>query len=307
MPITLEGGESQKAQALLEETLAKRGSYTAQPVSYGTQYAGAGYKLVFYSGKKGAKIVLQKAEMALQEELSLLFAPAAPKDSSKTDLPLPLFTEWFGTDESGKGDLFGPLVAAGVYANPQTAPVLTALGVKDSKTLTDAIVCKLAPQIRAAVGDKGYSVVVIGNEKYNELYEKIGNLNALLAWAHARVLQNLHAAHPAVKSALADKFGSAFYLERALGGTPLRLVQQPRAERDVAVAAASILAREAFLQKLAALSQQTGISLQKGCSASVARQAKILYNQVGVGMKQIAKLHFKTFQEIIAPAKGENQ
>ena len=96
--------------------------------------------------------------------------------------------EYIGTDESGKGDYFGPLVIAGVYIGPENRTHLENLNILESKRIADNRAITLAEQIKKISPN---SVVVIGPEKYNELYTKMRNLNKLLAWGHARVIENV--------------------------------------------------------------------------------------------------------------------
>ena len=122
---------------------------------------------------------------------------------------------WIGTDESGKGDYFGPLVVAGVYVDETLLPELKAIGVKDSKKLSDRAVLEMDGPIRSLCP---YSVVVIGPEKYNDLYEKIKNLNRLLAWGHARVIENILEKNPCQR-VVTDQFGDErLVLRRFLAG-----------------------------------------------------------------------------------------
>ncbi len=201
-----------------------------------------------------------------------------------------------GTDEAGKGDYFGDLVVAGVFLDAAGEAQARALGVKDSKTLSDARVQALARAVREAFP---HEVVRISPAKYNELYEKMKNLNTLLAWAHARVIENL-LPRTGAQLVVSDQFGNAAVLEQSLmhAGRQVRLVQLTQGERDLAVAAASILARATFLQRLAALSNEVGVSLPKGAShvLPIGRQ---LYAQGGLALLgRVAKLHFKTTAQI---------
>lgn len=205
---------------------------------------------------------------------------------------------WIGTDESGKGDYFGPLVAAGMYVDATIAQELTGLGVADSKTLSDGETRRLAGEIRRRFPDK-FEVVEIPPAKYNALYEQFKregkNLNSLLAWGHARVLENLLIRCPC-RFALTDKFADARYVEQRLFAHSRRitLVQRPRAERNVAVAAASVLARDSFLTSLDKLSAQYGLSLPKGAAPQVVAAARDLVTRHGAAaLGQVAKLHFK--------------
>jgi ribonuclease HIII len=200
-----------------------------------------------------------------------------------------------GTDESGKGDYFGPLVVAGVYVrNAEDEALLKSLNVRDSKKISDGRVETLASEITKRLP---YARVAIGPARYNELYAKLDNLNRILAWAHARAIENLLEEFPSVSSAVTDKFGDDAYVERALmkRGREIELEQKVRAEEDIAVAAASIVARAEFLARLARLSERAGFPLPKGASASVEEAARKLARAKGRDvLNEFVKLHFKT-------------
>ena len=168
-----------------------------------------------------------------------------------------------GTDESGKGDFFGPLVIAAFFMPAGQEGVLTELGVKDSKRTSDARCLEIAATLKR--GYPYHSVVTVGPEKYNELWAKLRNLNRLLAWGHARAIENVLERVPAGK-AVTDQFGDEKFVRSALlqKGREIELVQMPRAEEDPAVAAASILARDEFVQRLKRLEQQFDMPLPKG-------------------------------------------
>jgi len=199
---------------------------------------------------------------------------------------------WIGTDESGKGDYFGPLVIGGVHVNPRTKNLLLNLKVRDSKRISDKVIKELDFQIRSACI---YSVVVIGPEKYNLLYEKMKNLNRLLAWGHARVIENI-LLRVDCKKAISDQFGSEMYIKNALLklGKKIQLKQTPRAEADVGVAAASILARAEFLRRMERLSEECGFELPRGASEQVDQSARKIVEKMGKdALNRFVKLHFK--------------
>jgi len=204
-----------------------------------------------------------------------------------------------GTDESGKGDYFGPLVVAGVYLPDGQEDVLRDLGVKDSKRTSDNRVRDLAALIKA--GYK-HSVVAIGPDKYNDLYAKLRNLNKLLAWAHARVIENIleRTRAPLV---ITDQFGDERFVQNALlkKGRTIELVQKVRAEEDMAVAAASILARAEFLHRLQALGRDVGLELPKGSPPAAEEVAAELVRRHGPDiLRKVAKLHFKLTERVLA-------
>ncbi len=207
-----------------------------------------------------------------------------------------------GTDESGKGDYFGPLVVAGVFVPEDQEKVLQELGVKDSKAFSDSRV-----QEYAAILKRGYkhSLVVIGPEKYNELYTKLRNLNRILAWAHSRAIENI-LEEVRCSLAITDQFGDKAYVLNALmrKGKNIELIQKPRGEEDLAVAAASILARAEFLRRLYFLSQEVGVDLPKGSSPRAEEAGVKLVRLRGEQiLNKVAKRHFKLTPRILAILK----
>lgn len=203
-----------------------------------------------------------------------------------------------GTDESGKGDYFGPLVVAGVFVPDEQEAVLKELGVRDSKRFSDNRVREMADLVR-----KGYkhSVVAIGPEKYNELYIKLRNLNRILAWAHARAIENI-LDEVACAQAITDQFGDRIFVENAMmrKGRNIELIQRPKAEEDMAVAAASILARAEFLRRLYFLSRDFKIDLPKGSSPKSEEVGLELVEKHGIDvLDKVAKKHFKLTPRIL--------
>jgi ribonuclease HIII len=211
---------------------------------------------------------------------------------TSSTIPGTILSGWIGSDESGKGDYFGPLVVAAVYLEPASAAGLTASGVKDSKRLSDRRAIELADTIRRQCPAE---VVKINPARYNSLYAKLKNLNRLLAWAHARALENL-LEQVACDRVVIDQFAEPALIERSLmaAGRRVRVEQRHRAESDPAVAAASIVARAEFLTGLSQLSRQAGVTLPKGASAEVESAARQLLASRGhAQLEQVAKLHFQ--------------
>jgi len=210
-----------------------------------------------------------------------------------------------GVDESGKGDFFGPLVIAAVYTDDAITRRLQTLGVKDSKQITsDARIAKLADGIRDIVGRR-QTVVPVGPRAYNRLYARMGSVNRLLGWGHARAMENVLEQVPDCPRAVADQFGPEDRIRRALlqRGRKIELIQRHKAESDPAVAAASILARDGFVRALAALEKQHGRPFPKGASAAVRAAAVELVRAAGPAvLLDTAKCHFKTADEVLAAA-----
>lgn len=212
-----------------------------------------------------------------------------------------MFQPHMGIDESGKGDFFGPLVVAGVFVEGDLPRRLLDLGVKDSKQIgSDKKALDLADGIKDLIGPR-WEVIAILPERYNQLHVQFRNLNRLLAWGHARVIENLLARWPNCPRALSDKFADESLILRALQerGKKIVMEQRTKAESDIAVAAASILARAAFLERLKSLGEKAGVILPKGASAQVKTAAREILKKSGKEMlAQVSKTHFKTFAEV---------
>lgn len=247
------------------------------------------------------KLVVQGKGTA--EFLEFLLEPQVLKEAAFTSPDTDsaaetVFTPHAGIDESGKGDFFGPLVIACAFVADETAAAkLTALGVRDSKAIkSDARITEIAAQITPILHGKT-AIVAIGPEAYNRAYAKIGSLNRLLAWGHARALENLLQKAPECTEALADKFGEEHLIRNALmeGGRGIRLRQQTKAESDIAVAAASILARAEFVRRIKLLGDSVGTVLPKGAGTQTDTVAAELAKQGGEALlTRLAKMHFRT-------------
>ncbi len=208
-----------------------------------------------------------------------------------------------GIDESGKGDFFGPLVAAAAYVNPDLAKTMREIGVKDCKQLSDKQVLAIGARLRDLLGRNRYALVAIGAETYNRLYAKFRNVNGLLAWAHARCIENLLETVADCPRAVADQFGSEHVIKRALmkKGRSIVLEQRHKAESDIAVAAASVLAREAFLRSLLRIGGEFGAAIPKGASDQVRAAAVELVRKHGPEvLLRTCKCHFRTTEAVLA-------
>ncbi len=207
-----------------------------------------------------------------------------------------------GVDESGKGDFFGPLCVAGVYVNETVVNAFKAAGVRDSKLIgSDKRIGELADLIRNTPGCVS-TVVPIGNEAYNRLYTKMKSVNSMLAWGHARVIENLMALKYQMKPppvrAISDQFAAKkeVVANALMGmGKEIELIQKHKAEQDLAVAAASILARNEFVTRLGKLEKQYQLTLPKGASAAVdAAALKFVEKHGAEALPKVAKMHFRT-------------
>jgi len=209
-----------------------------------------------------------------------------------------------GVDESGKGDFFGPLVIAGAFLNEAAARHMMEIGVRDSKMIkSDGRIAEIAKEIRLTEGCVT-DVVAISPEKYNELQAKMGSVNNLLGWGHARVIENLLGRVDSPK-AISDQFGNKAIIEKALmeRGRKIKLVQRHKAESDLAVAAASIIARNEFVMRLRKLGKEYGVELPKGASAAVEAAGVELVKKHGrEALGKVAKMHFRTSQKVLEGA-----
>jgi ribonuclease HIII len=172
------------------------------------------------------------------------------------------------------------------------------MGIKDSKTLTDKKMLEMMSKIQKY---SKFSVIAIGNSKYNELYKNFGNLNKLLAWGHAKVIENILEKNTC-EYALSDKFGDESLIKNALQtrGRSIRLEQMVRAESDIAVAAASVLARATFVQKMKQMELAFECNFPKGCNSIVKDAAAEFIKKYGKDrLIEVCKAHFKTYKEVI--------
>ena len=295
----LTNDQATKLRGVLEEL-----GFIFAPKPY-TIFFGQKNKLSVAVYEKGPKVLVQGkgVEEFVQFELEPRILGEAKLGYEEVHTP-EMFQPHFGVDESGKGDFFGPLVISGVYVDAGIARKFLDAGVQDSKRIgSDARIRALADSIRKdSLGL--VDTVLIGPERYNDLYEKFGNLNKLLGWGHARVIENLLEKKPDCPRSLSDQFADARVIQQALlqHGRKIEIEQRTKAESDVAVAAASILAREAFINWLERRGKTLGMKLGRGVSTDVKEAATKLVEAKGAGiLREVAKVHFRTAHEI-APA-----
>ena len=304
-PMTLFTAPLTASQAEKLRSLLAADGFDFEPKPYTIFYAKKA-KLGIAVYEKGPKVVVQGK--GTQDFVQFRLEPEVLGEArvGYEEVHQPeMFEPHFGIDESGKGDFFGPLVVAGVYVNREIARSLLVAGVQDSKRIgSDKKIRDLAKIIKSTPG-VALDVIAIGPEKYNALYAKFANLNKLLAWGHARVIENLCGLRPDCPRALSDQFANPRMIERALmeKGKSLKLEQRTKAESDLAVAAASILARERFIDWMDKAGKSYGKTLPRGASAQVKAVARELVKAHSAEvLSQLTKTHFKTAAEI-APEK----
>ncbi|HRY83745.1 MAG TPA: ribonuclease HIII [Candidatus Cloacimonadota bacterium] len=254
---------------------------------------------VYYSEKKGLSRVLGgKRESALYQELSSLLDAGRGKPAAS--LPLHAWQHWCGSDECGKGDYFGALVVAAFAVSQADLPRLQALGIMDSKRLSDPQIKEIAKQLYSEF-PSAISCIVLKPVKYNEIYANMKsqgkNLNDLLAWQHGTVLSELKSRIPGLEGALVDQFSPSKKVQKLLK-TKLPLfsvIERTGAEADIAVAAASIVARYQFVQTHEAMRRYYKLDFPFGANSKVKKTAGEFIAKYGFKrLGEAAKLHFVT-------------
>ena len=288
--------QAKKLRGLLDEL-----GFEFSPKQY-TCFFAQKNKLSVAVYEKGPKVLLQGkgVEEFVQFELEPKVLGEAKLGYEEVHSP-EMFEPHFGVDESGKGDFFGPLVIAGVYVDRGIGRKLLDAGVQDSKRIgSDAKIHALADVIRKNTMGL-IDLVLIGPVRYNELYQKFGNLNKLLGWGHARVIENLLEKKSDCPRSLSDQFADARVIEQSLlrHARKIEIQQRTKAESDIAVAAASILAREGFIDWLDREGKKLGMRLDRGVSPQVKATAEKLVADKGPEiLRQVAKVHFRTAHSV---------
>ncbi|HAT97601.1 MAG TPA: hypothetical protein DCS50_00580 [Acidaminococcaceae bacterium] len=325
---------------LIEDTLCSLGNVQTKAINYGVQIVltGAGKKVTLniYNGKKGINLVWGGGDSDLQEEarslvdkirlfgkteleqksgnsekqsysvkkntVGLRFSSSQPRILLAQE---PEFSGvWMGSDESGKGDYFGPLVVASVCLDTAAGEMLIKAGVRDCKAMSDERVTALAKTIEATA--LAFSVLVMKPHAYNMRYEQVqrtgGSLNALLALGHIAALKQTWSKYPACKWAVVDQFVRNEAIPDGIHAFApnMKVMQRTGAEEDIAVAAASVLARAAFLQTIQQMGFEAGIGrIPKGGGEAATNAARRLVQQKGTeALGQYVKLHFANTQKL---------
>lgn len=210
------------------------------------------------------------------------------------------FKPHIGADEAGKGDYYGPLVVAAVYVDKDTAQMLLNAGVRDSKSVSDSKIQELALTVRNLCPNV---VIALKPPEYNDEYEQVNNLNTLLAQLHAKAITRL-SKQIGCRQVLVDQFADSRVMEQALADmdSTIELEQRTQAESDIAVAAASILAREHFLATIEDYRAKAGLDIPLGGSSPelITVGQTIVRKWGDKALRRIAKMHFKTTQKIIS-------
>jgi ribonuclease HIII len=296
------------------------GNYRKREVPYSIwSIEGDKFNATLYQKEKHGKRKLcvqgSKAEDFVLFQLEPIVLGAAGLGYEK-ELSPELFSAHAGSDESGKGDYFGPLVVCCAYTDEKLSDEMIKLGVKDCKRLTDKAVLTIGPKLRQLLGADGFSVVKFGNAAYNRLYAKMRNINRMLAWAHGTAIEGLLEKRRDCNRVVVDQFApTEAVILRALKplGKKAKVEQRHKAESDIAVAAASVIAREYFVRDCLdmgteafgeAASGEEARRIPLGSSdAAVKDLAVEMVRKHGpVWLMNHVKAHFKTTDEVLAAA-----
>ena len=291
--------------------------FTVNPfreIDYGLQflvfYQEESEMIRIYESKKGIRVdysqvkneaFLNKVTLILDEKPVVQKPLIDPDEDDVTKLTMHQKDpdDLIGVDESGKGDYFGPLVIAGVRVTPELHTMLDGLGIDDSKKLSDKAIIYLAQQITKRTQ---HAVIVMGNQSYNDIYDKFENLNHILAWGHMKVIEDT-LKQGDCKNALCDQFGNASLLKNAMRAKNINinLFQRPRAETNIAVACASILARYNYITQLQKMSDHFGFNFPKGSTRKVLDAGVKFVEEHGKdNLFSVCKLHFKVTEQLEA-------
>lgn len=255
---------------------------------------------IYYSSKKGISLVLGgKTNTQLRSILQEITNKYTSQKVAQTPEAKHSWEDWIGSDESGKGDYFGPLVVCSFRADKDVEKRLWKLGVMDSKLLKDHQIKDIARKIYQEFGGR-MNGILLKPMTYNRIIEDMKNqgrnLNDLLAWQHFKVLTQMLVTKKAPEGILVDQFspGKRVFKLFQAKEPDYKVVERPGAESDIAVAAASILARFQYISSMAEMSKKYKIDFALGASAKVDGIARDFVKKYGKErLGEVAKLHFK--------------
>ena len=265
-----------------------------------------------YNGKKGIRIDCSQlgTDPVANEIRQIVEGPSTSTKSpirshkprietSNFDYPV------IGTDESGKGDYFGHLITAGVFVDKVSARMLQTAGVRDCKKLSDSQNLMLAKKVKQICAGR-YAIIDLKPSVYNEKYEKISNLNTLLGECHASAIKEVLGKLDKVdcSRAIVDQFAkneSVVKVSLSKKGIDMEIIQMHRAEESsIAVAAASILARARFIERMDDMSKKYNFRFPKGASNVIGAATEFVSKYGEDELKNVAKLHFKTTSQVLS-------
>ena len=309
--------DGEKQAALLK--VMREGNYKPRKVPYAIEsIEGDHFNATLYEKEKHGtrKLCVQGAKAAefvefVLEPLVLGAASLGYEDVVDPESVQP----HAGSDESGKGDYFGPLVVACCYTDETLSNAMREMGARDCKQMSDAQVLAVGSKLRRLLGPERYAVVKIGPAAYNRLYAKIKNINRLLAWAHGTCIEELLEKQPSCPKVVVDQFApTEAVIKRSLKerGKKIIVDQHHRAESDsIAVAAASVIARELFLRAIADMAVEDGPipvdkvpldMIPRGSSDPRVRQLAVdmVKKHGATWLMNHCKAHFQTTDKVLA-------
>lgn len=299
--------DAEKQSAFL--AVVAEGNYKKREVPYSLcSIVGEGFNATLYAkenhgkrklcvqGAKSGDFVLFTLEPRVLGEAALGYEDVLKPEFS---------TPHAGSDESGKGDYFGPLVVSCVYLDAETVEKARKAGAKDCKLLSDATVLKTGEALRKLLGPENIETLVVSPAAYNRMYVKVRNLNRMLAKVHAIVLEKIARRKPQCRRAVVDQFApteSVILSTLGPAAAKMEIVQRHKAEDDPAVAAASVVAREAFIREMKRIGTLDGIVYPLGSSnPAIAEIAADMFKKNGASwLMNRCKANFKTTDNALA-------
>lgn len=254
-------------------------------------------KVLVYFGKKGLKTIIQgNKKSELYKEVEEIVTGKLYLDFNEQTLDEP--GKYIGSDETGKGDVFGPIVTCAVYVDTDITKKLKSAGVRDSKDLNQQQILKIAKEIEKILGNS-FEIISINPPKYNQLYDRLKNINEILNWSHTKAIENLITKTDA-EVIITDKFRKKdLDFSKEFNFSNYTIIQEPKAEKYTAVAAASILAKKKQLDWFER-QKKNGLPLIRGASQEVKELVETLLKINGEKqLREIAKMHFKTIKNLI--------
>lgn len=201
-----------------------------------------------------------------------------------------------GSDEAGSGDYFGPLTVCAAYVSKKNVQVLKTLGVDDSKKLTDAKIVELAEQLVTFIP---HSLLTMHNEKYNEKQKSGWSQVKMKAVLHNEAIKNVTQKidTDALDYIVIDQFAEVgVYKRYALTDLPFSTktkFETKGESKSIAIAAASIISRYAFVKNMDSLSRSAKTEIPKGASNKVDLAAAKIIDRKGIDyLDSITKKHF---------------
>lgn len=297
--VTIPKGRTEKSKdsLLLEGSLIEH--QTKPPILWQLSSDGYGVITAYGSGK----IVIQGNDKGwLDRMVEILEGENGSSHEGGKNDERGLFIPRIGVDEAGKGDFFGPLVVGAVFVETAKQEAeLRSAGVRDSKALSDRAIASIARKIQKICSS--HSVVSIVPSEYNKQYKELSNANIVLAQGHARAIENVleSISSGACGLVVIDQFSKskARVLDELLeNGGKMRIIQKHKGESDIAVAAASILARDGFVKGLEDIGKSYGMTFPKGASNVIRAGKEFVRTHGADALEEVAKTSFRTALQV---------